>query len=109
MFAMAAARFEGAAFYLTPKLPLRNALQNICASHLDALDRLMQRGRVKISLERFDVGQLWHRGFILIARCIPLARRHCCVWCLLRRTEVLRSAFWHPVPVSQLRQGDRRA
>src|SRR5207248_1842777 len=61
MFAVAATRFEVASFQSGRQLTRRNALQNMRASHIDTGDPLAQRSRVKVSLENFYVGQLWHR------------------------------------------------
>ena len=60
MFAVAAAGFEAVSFQSPCKLPRRNAFQHVRAPHIDAGDSLVQRRRVEISLEAFDIGQLWH-------------------------------------------------
>src|SRR5438132_950575 len=60
MFAVAAAGFEAVSFQSPCKLPRRNAFQHVRAPHIDAGESLVQRRRVEISLEAFDIGQLWH-------------------------------------------------
>src|SRR6266567_6741791 len=60
MFAVAAAGFEAASFQSPCKPPRRNAFQHVRAPHIDADDPLVQRRRVEVSLEAFDIGQLWH-------------------------------------------------
>src|SRR6266480_4624548 len=60
MFAMSAAGFETASFQSPCQLTLRDTLQNIRVPHIDTDDPLMQRRRVKVSLESLDIGQLWH-------------------------------------------------
>ena len=37
-----------------------NTFQDVRAPHVDTDDPLMQRRRVKVSLESLDIGQLWH-------------------------------------------------
>src|SRR5581483_1894017 len=60
MFAMTATRFEAAAFQSSCKLSRRDVFQNICVPHVDIGDPLMQRRGIKISLEHFNLRQLWH-------------------------------------------------
>jgi len=56
MFAVPPAAFEATPFQSTRQLRRSNALQNICVSHVDADDPLMQRCCVEVSLEIFDLG-----------------------------------------------------
>src|SRR5207249_5794602 len=59
MFAVAAAGFEAVSFQSPCKFTRRNAFQHVRAPHIDAGDSLVQRRRVEVSLEAYDVGQLW--------------------------------------------------
>jgi hypothetical protein len=57
---MAATRFEAAAFQSTRKLSRCDVFQNVCVSHVDVVDPLMQRRDIKVSLEYFNIRQLRH-------------------------------------------------
>ena len=61
MLAMTATGFETAPFQPVCKLTRSDALQNISAQYIDVSDALMQRRGVEVSLETFDIRQLWHR------------------------------------------------
>ena len=62
MFAVAATRFEGASFQSPLQLMRRNAFLHVCAPHIDTADPLVQRRSVQVTLECFDIRQLWHRA-----------------------------------------------
>ena len=61
MFAMAATGLEAVPFQLLRQLTFGNAFQNVCVSHIDRPDPLMQGRRIEVSPERLNIGQLWHR------------------------------------------------
>jgi len=60
MFSMTTTRFEAAGFQSARQLTRGNTFQDVRAPHVDTDDPLMQRRRVKVSLESLDIGQLWH-------------------------------------------------
>jgi hypothetical protein len=62
MFAMPPTRFEAPPFQSTRKLSRCDVFQNVSVPHVDVINPLMQRGGVKVSLEYFNIRQLWHRG-----------------------------------------------
>ena len=62
VFAMTAARFEEAAFQSARKRWRRDVFQDVFVPHVDVVDPLMQRGGIEVSLEYFNVRQLWHRS-----------------------------------------------
>src|SRR5947208_1945830 len=68
MFAVSTTRFEAASFQSARQLIHRNAFQHVCAPHIDTSDPLVQRRSIQITLERFDIRQLWHRRFIQLIR-----------------------------------------
>src|ERR1044071_6865746 len=63
MFAMAMTFFEAASVQSPCQFTRRNAFQDIRILHFNMGDRLAQRCLVEVSFERFDFGQLWHRGY----------------------------------------------
>jgi hypothetical protein len=58
---MTATRFEAAAFQSTRKLSRCDIFQNVCVPYVDVVDPLMQRRGIKVSLDHFNIRQLWHR------------------------------------------------
>src|SRR5213080_3081525 len=64
MFAVSTTRFEAASFQSARPLIHRNAFQNVCAPHIDTADPPVQRRTIHVTLECFDIRQLWHRVYI---------------------------------------------
>jgi hypothetical protein len=64
MFAMATTRFEAPSLQSPCQFTRRNAFQDVRAPHVDAGDPLVQRPRVEVSLECFNLGQLWHGTYV---------------------------------------------
>src|SRR5439155_8381290 len=64
MFAVSTTRFEAASFQSARQLIHRNAFQNVCAPHIDTADPPVQRRTIHVTLECFDIRQLWHRVYV---------------------------------------------
>src|SRR5262245_5768725 len=80
MFAVTSTRFETAAFQPTCKLSCSDVFQDIRVPHIDVTNPLMQRCAVEVSLEYFNLRQLWHSERDADNRvCATTTRRHDCL------------------------------
>ena len=64
MFAVAATGLEAASIQSPCQLTRRNAFQDVRTLHIDAGDSLVQRRRIEVTLECFNIGQFWHRAYV---------------------------------------------
>src|SRR5882724_7794709 len=65
VFGVTTTRFEAASFQSARQLMCRNAFQNVRVLHIDTADPLVQRRGIQVTLERFDIRQLWHRVYVI--------------------------------------------
>src|SRR6266496_2258326 len=91
MFAVAASKFEAASFQSARQLMRRNAFQDVCAPHIDTADPLVQRRTIQVTLECFDIRQLWHRVYISCSTyCFSATALLCSVSFALNRSVTFR-------------------